>query len=521
MKLSTAPSLLILLIGFCGLTSASAQPLAVTHPNGRERFESGDTITIDWLSETPADLVRLSFSADGGATWTLITGQATGGSYRWALPTTPTGDALIRAERWEPDTVVGVREFPRARGVYKAAFVTSDGRRVVIAELLPGHPGDSEILIYDAVSRQLVARRVFPSGSIFDVDASPDGRLLYVATLADDSGDTSVVVLDAATASVLGGLRGHPGGASSIDASADGRLLATGGYDPEVRIWDVGTKAEIKKLEGFERSVGQVALDPMSKWLAAASGDEGIKVFDTESWQQRQFFERDSAGTSYGEVRDLEFASDGRRLLSVSYPYGISIFDVETGRQILRRAVASGTSHASMSPDGRLVASGRDTIHIWDSLTGRTRFTLPRPIPGLAQIGFAPDGAGLLTLGRDSVPRLWLLSGPVVESDQSDRTWGIGMTAAVEAETAARRGLMSISALPASSRIVVRFTTGPGTTPDVTIVDLLGHTVARLDAGVIRNDELLLDVAGLRNGAYFVIVRADGVTTVAPMHWQR
>ena len=499
--------------------SAAAQTLVLTHPNGRERFAGGDTITIEWQSLTPFEPTRLSYSSDGGGTWSTIAERALGGSHRWVVPSAPTGDALVRVERWRPDSVVTVRDLPRVRGAFKGAIVTPDGRSVVIAILLPGHPSDSEVHIVDARTLEVVARRVFRGRSIFDIDASHDGRLLYVATLASSANDTSVVVLDASNAAVVGGMRGHVAGASSIDASEDGSMIATGGYDPTIRIWDPESLQQSMLLEGFSGSVGQVAFDRAGRYLAAASASEKtLHVYETDTWTQRFELATDSAGTQLGEVRDLEFTPDGRRLLSVSYPYGISIFDAESGRQLLRRAVAPGTSLAAMSPDGRIVASGRDTVHVWDAATGTTLFTLPRPLPGLAQLAFSPDGAELLTLGRDSTPRLWLLGGPVVESDRSDNTFGIDMAASVGGES--ERRIAGVSVVPSSDRIVVHVDDPKVVVRDVVVVDALGRRVAaegiRAGRGAIS-----IDATRLSNGVYFILVGTDHGTIAAPVHWRR
>jgi uncharacterized OB-fold protein len=64
----------------------SMQKVTVLHPNGREVIPSGNTYTIEWTAPTQAVKFKLLYSIDNGATWILITTDATGASYDWTVP---------------------------------------------------------------------------------------------------------------------------------------------------------------------------------------------------------------------------------------------------------------------------------------------------------------------------------------------------------------------------------------------------------------------------------------------------
>ncbi len=70
----------------------------VLAPNGGEQFEVGQTETISWNSEYLNTPVTLYFSADSGATWSVIATELPPvGSYQWLIPNSPSEKCLVKA----------------------------------------------------------------------------------------------------------------------------------------------------------------------------------------------------------------------------------------------------------------------------------------------------------------------------------------------------------------------------------------------------------------------------------------
>src|SRR5690348_7653787 len=75
----------------------------------------------------------------------------------------------------------------------------------------------------------------------------------------------------------LGTLRlAHPGGVTALAFAPDARLLATGGTDRTVRLWDVASGREVRRLTGHKDAVCAVAFLAGGKTLVSGSTDGGI-----------------------------------------------------------------------------------------------------------------------------------------------------------------------------------------------------------------------------------------------------
>ena len=73
---------------------------------------------------------------------------------------------------------------------------------------------------------------------------------------------------------------GHEGAISSIDIQHSGRYLVSGGRDDEtVRVWDMVTR-QLKGTVKFKGLVLSVSLSPDGRYVAAASINAPIIVFD-------------------------------------------------------------------------------------------------------------------------------------------------------------------------------------------------------------------------------------------------
>ena len=81
--------------------------------------------------------------------------------------------------------------------------------------------------------------------------------------------DDGVYVTDSKTGKQKMQFKGHKDGVGCIKFSPDGTMLVSGGDDLDsgggdgvIRLWDVATGSEIKKITGYTGSVNSVSFSP-------------------------------------------------------------------------------------------------------------------------------------------------------------------------------------------------------------------------------------------------------------------
>lgn len=133
-------------------------------------------------------------------------------------------------------------------------------------------------------------------------------------------------------------------------APSESRFLVGGGCFPVVLHVD-GKTTPFPEAQSF-LNYG-IAWHPSERILALGNDAGDISVFESDSLKRIQFLTGHSA-----DIQSLDFSPDGSRLVSASYDRTVRIWDVATGRELIRLKSpnGSGFKHVCWSPDGQQLA---------------------------------------------------------------------------------------------------------------------------------------------------------------------
>lgn len=160
-------------------------------------------------------------------------------------------------------------------------------------------------------------------------------------------------------------LHGHTNSISQVRISPDGRFIASASADGTVKIWDAATGKHMDTLVGHMAGVSCVAWSPDSNTLASGSDDKAIRLWDRVTGRPKTTTRKSSSGQEMAPLRGhhnyihcLAFSPKGNILASGSYDEAVFLWDVRAGR--LMRSLPAHSDPVSgidFSRDGTLVVS--------------------------------------------------------------------------------------------------------------------------------------------------------------------
>ena len=215
--------------------------------------------------------------------------------------------------------------------------------------------------------------------------------------------------------------------------------------------WFVGQRSEHRTEAGALAVAAYNAADTqplLALVLAIKAGqvDQG-EVAKLALWRAIQSSYLEADFEVQGKPVSAAFSPDGKRLLAATANGAVSVWEITTGRTIVRSSLygkggdakqqsregvsgpTSSLTNAEFSPDGAQisVSSTDHTAHIIDALSGHEVVALRGHSDVVTDASFSPDGRRVVTASTDGTARIWdVLSGRefVILSANTAPVWG-------------------------------------------------------------------------------------------------
>jgi RNA polymerase sigma factor (sigma-70 family) len=198
-------------------------------------------------------------------------------------------------------------------------------------------------------------------------------------------------------------LAGHGERVTWVSFAPDGRRAISSSLDRTVRLWEVETGKELRRLTGHTDRVECAGFSPDGRRALSCAWDGTIRLWDLETGKQLKCF--DAVGAPGVHIARVAFLPDGKHFLCCPLDHhSLQVRDAETGEVLKEFGRHRGhVNTVALSPDGRQVLEAscdvRLPVRLWDLETGKLLREFkghPEEVRGVA---LSPDGHLALSAG--------------------------------------------------------------------------------------------------------------------------
>ena len=194
---------------------------------------------------------------------------------------------------------------------------------------------------------------------------------------------------------------------NAVAISLDGGLAITGGWDRNLKVWNMATKKLERTLEGHRGLINSIAMNASNQIVISGSDDGTVKVWNWQNWELKKTLEGHD-----DIVNSVAISADGSIAVSGSDDETIRIWNINAGKsERTLEGHDNVVSSVAISPDGNTIVSGSwdKTIKVWDWKSWELKYTLEGHDKLVSSVAITPDGQTVVSGSDDGTVRIWNL----------------------------------------------------------------------------------------------------------------
>lgn len=402
----------------CGHEGRFVRGLAY-HPNGYVLASGGDDGRIRFWDAKDGSLLKsiegcgehvrtISFSPNGKLMASSLDGK-TIEVWRVLMNLPRSSDSMhIKVDTNAPNTPLVAQLEPSNNFFELYHLYSLEGHKQVIFNLSFGPNGDiiascgeeQEIFIWNLSDGQLARRLQGHTGWVEALSFSPNGRRIATA-----SADSTLRVWEQSTSRLHRQIYGYSVSIMSLAAAPSSRQWISG--DHTVRFWNLEVGPLCTELGGHDSFIWQVAYDPNECYVASASEDATVSIWDAQRGTPVQRIYHGAA------VYSVSFHPTEQIIVSSDYLYRVRLWSIQSGKEL---SSFVGPTHLvwqlAFDPRGETLVAGCEDQHIylWATESGELLYLLVGHEGAVRSVAISPTKPIMASGSRDQRVGIWDLS---------------------------------------------------------------------------------------------------------------